>query len=143
MKYVSALARNIRARLGFAAKAQPPFEPSDGRVEQVAIENTADFSDGDGVSLLDLQPFTTLRVRTRNSLYQMRVVHGSDVIVQGGRSFPIAKEGYVIGSRFVGSSIKRAWIGVGMQMNIFSDCRWLMTSPVETITIDSERATLH
>src|SRR5688572_19966136 len=109
MKIVSALARNIRAKL-FVEKAPPPVEPSDGRVEQVATENAAEFSDGDGLSLLDLQPFTTLLVRTRNSVYQMTVVQGSDVIVQGGRSFPVAKAGYLLGSTFFGSTVKRAWI---------------------------------
>ena len=143
MKYVSALARNIRTKLAFAEQAQPPLQPSDGRVEQVATENAAEFSDGYGLSLLDLQPLTTLVVRTRNSVYQMTVVQGSDVLVQGGRTFPVAKAGYVVGSTFVGSTVKRAWIGVGMQMEIVSDCRCLMTSPVETITIDPERATLH
>ena len=109
----------------------------------MATENAAEFSDGYGLSLLDLQPLTTLLVRTRNSVYQMTVVQGSDVIVQGGRSFPVAKAGYLFGSTFVGSTVKRAWIGVGMQMEIVSDCQCLMTSPVETITIDPARATLH
>lgn len=143
MKFVSALARSIRVRLGFVDKAQAPLQPSDECVEPVATENAAEFPDGHGLSLLDLQPFTTLFVQTRNSVYQMTVVQGSDVIVQGGRSFPVAKAGQVVGSTFVGNSVKRAWIGVGMQMEIFSDCQWFMTSPVETITIDPERATLH
>ena len=47
-------------------------------------------SRADGIGLADLDPITTLLVRTENSLYQITVVQPrqTNVLVQGGEFFP-------------------------------------------------------
>jgi hypothetical protein len=50
-----------------------------------------DASATDGVSLDNLEPLTTLLVRTCNSQYRITVLRGTTVLVQGGRSFADVK----------------------------------------------------
>ena len=44
-----------------------------------------ELSDAPGIYLRDLDPLTTVLVRTRNSSYRVIVSHGTSVLVQGGR----------------------------------------------------------
>lgn len=86
-----------------------------------------------GLSLLDLDPLTELHVETCNSLYRIVVSHRTDVLVQGGRFFPVTTAARLAGATFGGSLIKLAWIGVGMCMEIYGDEGPIVTSPVRRI----------
>ena len=70
-------------------------------------------SQTDGIGLADLDPITTLLVRTQNSLYQIVVVQPRQkaVLVQGGPFFPQATRAVLSGSNFGGSLLKVAWVG--------------------------------
>ena len=88
---------------------------------------------GDGVSLRDLEPRTTLIVRTRNTIYRIIVSRNSAILVQGGQFFPDATVANLDGSSAGGSFLKIAWIGVGMRMEISAGDRRIVTSPVRAI----------
>jgi hypothetical protein len=88
-----------------------------------------------GLYLRDVEPLTTLIVRTRNSRYRIIVRHDTSAIVQGGQFFPDATPGRIDGSGFGGSFLKVAWIGIGLRMEIFADGRRIITSPVRDISI--------
>ena len=92
--------------------------------------------------LADLDPITTLLVRTENSLYQIVVVQPrlKVVLVQGGSFFPQATRAVLSGSNFWGSLLKMAWIGIGMRMEFHSNHEWIITSRVQSITVQSQRS---
>ena len=96
-----------------------------------------ELADAPGVSLRDLDPLTTLLVRTRNSTYRIIVSHGTSVRVQGGRFFRDATVARIDGSGFGGSLLKAGWIGVGFQMEIFANGERIITTPVHDLRIES------
>ena len=51
-------------------------------------------SQADGIDLTDVDAFTTLVVRTENSIYQVTILkpHAREVLVQGARSFRCARQ---------------------------------------------------
>jgi len=84
----------------------------------------------EGICVRDLEPLTTLLVRTCNSLYRIIISRGTTVLVQGGQFFPDVTPGHLDGSSFGGSLLKLAWIGVGLRMEICSGGQRIVTSPV-------------
>jgi len=92
----------------------------------------------DGVCLRDLEPLTTLLVRTQNSVYRLTVIEGSSVLVQGGKFFPQATVARFSGSGFGGSMLKLAWVGMGLCMEICPDGQRIVTSPVRTLRLEDD-----
>jgi hypothetical protein len=90
----------------------------------------------DGVSVRDLEPLTTLLVRTCNSRYRIIVSRSSAILVQGGRFFPDVTDARLEGSSVGGSFLKVAWIGVGLRMEISVGGQRIVTSPVRAITTE-------
>jgi hypothetical protein len=95
----------------------------------------------EGVHLPQLKPFTTLLVRTRNSLYRIVVSDGSRVYVQGGTMFPDATPAYVDGAYVARNVLKLGWIVVGLAMEMRTGERRVLTSPVRAITREQSPAT--
>ena len=93
-----------------------------------------------GLYLRDVEPLTTLIVRTRNSRYRIIVRRDTSAVVQGGQFFPDATPGRIDGSGFGGSFLKVGWIGIGLRMEIFADGRRIITSPVRDISIQRHAA---
>jgi hypothetical protein len=89
-----------------------------------------------GVHLRDLPPFTTLLVRTMNSLYRVVIAHWPEVSVQGGAFFPDPTSGYLDGATFGGSCLRVAWIGIDLPVQFRSGGRRIITSRVRSITIE-------
>ena len=89
----------------------------------------------DGVQLGRLEPLTTLFVRTRNSLYQLVVAAGGDVLLQGGR-FPEPTPAFVEGAGAGGSLLKTGWIVVGLLMAFRVGGKLFATSPVIAIAVE-------
>jgi len=100
-------------------------------------DETADMP---GVDLRDVEPLTTIAVRTRNSQYRIIVTRGTSVVVQGGQFFPDAIAARVDGSGFGGSLLKVGWIGIGLRMEIFAGDQRIITSPVRDISIEPRAA---
>ena len=101
----------------------------------------AEVSQTDGIGLADLDPITTLLVRTENSRYEIVVVEPRRklVLVQGGPFFPHATRAVLSGSNFGGSMLKVAWVGIGLRMEFHSDDEWVITSRVQSITVQPQR----
>ena len=97
-------------------------------------------SRADGVGLADLDPITTLLVRTHNTLYRITALRPptTHVLVQGGRFFPGTTEARLWGSSFGGSLLKMAWIGVGLRMEICANGQLVITSPVKAIDVQQD-----
>ena len=93
-----------------------------------------------GISVLDLEPLTVLRVDTRNSVYRIVISQRTAVFVQGGQFFPEPSAAHLAGATFGGSLLKIGWIGVGMRMEICGDDGPIVTSPVRRITIERAQA---
>ena len=89
-----------------------------------------------GVDVRHLPPFTTLLVRTMNSLYRVVIAQQPEVFVQGGVFFPDPTSAYLDGARCGGSSLKVGWLGVGLMMQIRRGDRLVITSPVCAITAE-------
>jgi hypothetical protein len=102
------------------------------------VEETCDAR---GLYLRDVEPLTTLIVRTRNSRYRIIVTRDTSAIVQGGQFFPDATPGRIDGSGFGGSFLKVGWIGIGLRMEIFADGQRIITSPVRDISIERHAST--
>ena len=85
-----------------------------------------------GVEIGHLRPLTKLNVQTHNSFYHVTLLDPSESIalVQGGRYFQEPSEVYLCGSSYGGTLLKMSWIGFGMRMEILSQGRRVVTSPV-------------
>ena len=90
----------------------------------------------DGVDLRHLPAFTTLIVRTMNSLYRVIVTEGPKVYVQGGPLFPDPTPVFLDGASIGDNSLKTGWIGVGLPMEIRAAERRIVTSRVLAISIE-------
>jgi hypothetical protein len=90
----------------------------------------------EGVTLTDIEPLSTLFVRTKNSVYRIIASENSNVLIQGGEFFPKMSEARLNGSGFGGNLLKLAWIGVGLCMEIYRGSQRIITSPVRAIHVE-------
>ena len=97
---------------------------------------TAEATCADGVQLRDVEPMTTLVVRTHNSTYRIVVSRETTVLVEGGRFFPELTPAYLEGASFGGSFLKVGWIAIGLRMEIRADGQRIVTSPVREIATE-------
>ena len=104
-------------------------------VSAVAFDRLGEVMKGiEGVHVRKLAPFTTLLVRTTNTLYRVVITQGAEVYVQGGAFFPETTRAYLDGASIGGSSIRVGWIGVGFLVEFRRGSRRIITSPVRAIT---------
>ena len=87
----------------------------------------------DGINVLEIEPMTTLLVRTCNSHYRLLVSSNAAIHVQGGRFFPGVTPARLDGSSAGGSLLKVGWIAVGLRMEISTGDQRIVTSPVRAI----------
>jgi hypothetical protein len=97
----------------------------------------------DGVGLSDLEAFTTVVVRTSNSVYRITTLElrGHSVLVEGGAFFPVRTRAFLAGSTFGGSCLRSGWVGVGLHLEFQVRGQMVVTSRVRSVSI--ERATRH
>jgi hypothetical protein len=105
----------------------------DGFAEETALRG--------GIEIAGLPALTKLTVETHNSTYRITLLDPSDsrALVQGGQFFVQPSEVYLCGSSYGGTLLKMAWIGNGMRMEIMSDGRRIVTSPVASAEIVDDR----
>ncbi len=98
---------------------------------------TEAMADRKGLNVTRLDPLTRLELRTRNSLYEITVVHPSQwkILVRGGRFFPTETPAYLCGSGYGGTLLKVAWIGIGLCCELSSEGLRVVTSPVEDVQV--------
>ena len=89
----------------------------------------------DGINVRELEPLTSIVVRTKNSTYEISVTGGTSAIVQGGQFFPTPTAVEVSGATMNGSFIKIGWIGVGFCMEFIADGQLIVTTRVRTIAV--------
>lgn len=87
----------------------------------------------DGVSLRSLSRIDQLEVRTRNSVYEITVLGGGEVMVRGGSFFPEWNAARLSGSTLGGSFLKKDWIGSGFSMEFLHNGRRIVTTRVREI----------
>ena len=95
-------------------------------------------SQASGVGLADVDAFSTLVVRTRNSVYRVTVLrpHAREVMVQGGEFFTARTRACLNGSSFGGSCLKLGWVGIGSHMEFHADDQWIITSRVRSLAVE-------
>jgi len=88
-----------------------------------------------GVEVAHLPPLTRLNIWTQNSLYELTLLepHESTAIVQGGRFFAEPSDVHFCGSSYGGTLLKMSWIGIGMRLELLSEGRRIITSPVISV----------
>jgi hypothetical protein len=101
---------------------------------------TEALAESEGISLLDLEPLTTLVVHTSHSVYRMTVVHDTTVLLRGG-AFPVETMARLHGSGFGGYLLRLGWIGVGLRMEFSVDGKRFITSTVCAISTECDAAT--
>ena len=108
----------------------PRHRTLDGVVEAV--------SQADGIGLIDVDAFTTLVVRTDNSVYRITILrpHAREVLVQGGKFFPERTRACLNGSTFGGSCLKIGWVGLGLHLEFHAGDQWIITSHVRAIAVE-------
>jgi hypothetical protein len=89
----------------------------------------------DGVQIDELAPLERLRVKTRNTPYEITVLNPQtgDVLIRGGRFFPLETRARVNGASLGGSFLKMRGIYVGFSLEITLDDDTVITSPVERV----------
>ena len=109
----------------------PRFRTLDGVVEAV--------SQTDGIGLIEVDAFTTLVVRTDNSVYRITILrpHAREVLVQGGKFFPERTRACLSGSTFGGSCLKMGWVGLGLHLEFHAGDQWIITSHVRAIAVEA------
>ena len=96
-------------------------------------------SQADGIGLIEVDAFTTLVVRTDNSVYRITILkpHAREVLVQGGTFFPERTRACLSGSTFGGSCLKMGWVGLGLHMEFHAGDQWIITSHVRAIAVEA------
>ena len=96
-------------------------------------------SQADGIGLIDVDAFTTLVVRTDNSVYRITILtpYAREVLVQGGTFFPERTRACLSGSSFGGSCLKLGWVGLGLHMEFHAGGQWIITSHVRAIVVEA------
>ena len=91
-----------------------------------------------GVGLADVDAFSTLVVRTRNSVYHITVLrpYAREVLVQGGAFFAARTRACLDGSNFGGSCLKLGWVGIGSHMEFHAGDQWIITSRVRSLAVE-------
>ena len=129
---------------GVGGSAGPARSQPDERADTVAVPRhrtldgfVEEVSQADGISLTDVDAFTTLVVQTDNSVYQITILqpHRREWFVQGGAFFPERRRACLSGSSFGGSCLKLGWVGIGLHMEFHADDQWVITSHVRSITV--------
>jgi len=89
------------------------------------------------VALPLLLPGTLLTLHTRNTLYRMVVLNGSDrrITITGGKLFPESTEAELIGATD-DEGVKVGWIVEGFQLEILTGRGPVLTSTVESVDVE-------
>jgi hypothetical protein len=92
----------------------------------------------EGVALTALEVCDTIHVRTRNSDYEIFLLDPKSgrALVRGGEYFAEPLEATVSGSTFGGCMLKAGWLGVGLRMEIYTNGRRTVTSPVQSLSVE-------
>ncbi len=116
-----------------SASRRPPDvvpRPLDGFIEAA--------SRAGGIGVIELDAFTTLVVRTANSVYRITILkpYAREVLVEGGTHFPERTRAYLSGSSAKGRPLKLGWVGLGLHLEFQAAGRRIITSRVRSIAVE-------
>jgi len=91
----------------------------------------------DGLQLHNLRALDTLEVRTKNTVYEITLMdpRSGEVLVRGGKFFPVYTRVRVAGASLAGSFLKLLGIYVGFSMEIHTDEGPIVTTRVRQIAV--------
>jgi hypothetical protein len=91
----------------------------------------------DGVQIASLHPLETLEVQTKNTVYEITVMDAKcgDVLVRGGKYFPVYTRVRLAGASLAGSVLKMLGIYVGFSMELHTDEGAIVTTRVRQIAV--------
>ena len=94
-----------------------------------------------GVQIENANALDAFVVRTANSTYEITVLSPAtgDILVRGGAFFPVVTKARLAGASLGGSFLKRHGIYVGFRLEFVSDQTPIVTTPVQTITVNHDR----
>ena len=121
-------------------RAHNPRRRSPDRVPRHRTLNgvTRAASQPDGIGLVDVDAFTTLVVRTDNSVYRIHDPQAARPrgVGPGRQVLPIADPRLLERSTFGGSCLKMGWVGLGLHMEFHAGDQWIITSHVRAIAVE-------
>ncbi len=88
-----------------------------------------------GLKLFRLEPNTLLDLQTDGSRYRVVVRDPArgEVLIQGGRCFPLYTAVRLSGAGLGVNPVKTGWIGLGLGVEIVWDDLRIITAPIRTI----------
>ncbi len=101
------------------------------------LETWADLEWRDGLQVGDLDPLETLEVQTRNTTYEITIMDppSGDILVRGGRFFPVYTRAHLSGASLAGSFLKVHGIYVGFSIEFHTEDGPIVTTRVRQITV--------
>jgi hypothetical protein len=92
-----------------------------------------------GLQVGSVPDFTIITVQTRNTTYEITVIDGEtrEVLIRGGKFFPVRTEARLAGSSMGGSFLKIGGIYAGFNMEILAAGTTVVTTPVQSIRVYS------
>ena len=100
------------------------------------LDTWRDLDWSDGLQIDEIDDTQTLLVETRNTIYEIIVMEGrrADVLVRGGRFFPVYTRVHLAGASMGGSFLKLHGIYVGFSMELYGETEPIITSAVRRIS---------
>jgi hypothetical protein len=101
------------------------------------LETWNSFSWTEGLQLPDLRSLATLEIRTKNTTYELTIMdpRTGDVLVRGGRFFPVYTRVRLAGATLSGSFLKLLGIYVGFSMEFHTEDGPIVTTRVREIAL--------
>jgi hypothetical protein len=92
-----------------------------------------------GLQLGNLRSLDTLEVTTKNTVYEITVMDAGtgDVLVRGGRFFPVYTRARLAGASLSGSFLKLLGVYVGFSMELHTNDGAIVTTRVREIAVVS------
>jgi hypothetical protein len=114
---------------------EEPMPRQDSPPPEAILDNWSQFPWTNGVQVDGIENIGKLRVRTRNSLYEITIIDGpsGEILVRGGSFFPELTPAQLAGATLGGCFCKLRGIYEGFRMEFSAKGRRLVTSPVESI----------
>jgi hypothetical protein len=98
-----------------------------------------------GLQIESVEDFTEIHVATRNSVYEITTIDGlaREIVVRGGRFFPVKTPARLAGSSLGGSLLKLGGIYVGFSLEIVTEEDTIITTHIRSVRVHPPAGTLH
>ena len=106
------------------------------------LENWTNLEWHEGLQVEGLAALETIQVLTKNTTYEITVMDGrtGDILVRGGRFFPVFTRARLSGATLAGSFLKLRGIYVGFCIEFHTEDGPIVTTRVRQITLVTDTA---